>query len=101
VIVHDEAQWPVEEVFDEFAEPGFAADETLGTADYVVPVGEEAGDVRGRVGGYVEDVPYVFGESEGGPLERDAERGSVRWDGDVDFADFLTLLKLGDTNSRG
>jgi hypothetical protein len=30
-------------------------------------------------------------------LERDAEGGVLRWDGDVDFADFLTLPKVRKT----
>jgi hypothetical protein len=101
VVVHDEAERPVQEVFDEFAEPGFAAHKALGTADYVVAVGEQAGDVGGGVGGYVEDVPYVFGEGEGGPLEGNAEGGGVGWNGDVDFADFLALPKLGNLNACG
>lgn len=36
-------------------------------------------------------MPYILGEGEGRPLERDAEGGSAGWDGDVDFADLLAL----------
>jgi hypothetical protein len=65
VVVHDEPERAVHEVFDEFAEPRFAAHKAFRAADYVVAVGEQAGYVGGRVGSYVENVPYVFGESEG------------------------------------
>ena len=60
--------------------------ETLGSADNVVAVGQEAGGVGGGVGDHVEDVPDVFCDGEGGPLEGEAEGGGGRRDGDGEGA---------------
>lgn len=56
-------------VFDEFAQAGFPVHEPFRRADYVVAVWEEAGGVGGGGGDHVEDVPDVFREGEGRPLE--------------------------------
>lgn len=53
VVVHDQSQGSVQKVFNEFSEPGVAADEAFGTADDVVAVREETGYVGGRVGNHV------------------------------------------------
>jgi hypothetical protein len=71
VVVHDQSQRPVEEVFDKFTETGFTTDETFGTADDIVAVGKQASYIGWRVGSYVEDVPDIFGERERCPLQRD------------------------------
>lgn len=72
VVVDEQAQGAGEVVFDELAEPGFAADDARGRAGYVVAVGEEAGGGGGGGGEHVEDVPDVFGRGEGRPLEGEA-----------------------------
>lgn len=61
VIVHDQSQGSVKEVFDKFTETGFTADKSFGAADDVVTVGKQAGYICGRVGCHVEDVPDIFG----------------------------------------
>ena len=94
MVIHVESQRAVDVVLDELAEARFAAHVALWAADDVVAVGEQTGGVGGRVGGYVEDVPDVFCDGEGGPLEGEPEGGVVGRDGKVDFADFLALRGL-------
>lgn len=61
VIVHNQSQGAVEEVFNKLTEAGLAADESFRAADDVVAVGKQASYVCGRVGCHVEDVPDIFG----------------------------------------
>jgi hypothetical protein len=61
MVVHNQAQGPVEKVFDKFTEPGFTTDKSFRATNDVVSIGKKTGYVCGRVGSYVEDVPDIFG----------------------------------------
>lgn len=69
VVVHNQAQRPVQKVFNKLPEPRVAADKAFRAADDVIAIGQEASYIGGRVGDYVEDVPDILGEGERRPLE--------------------------------
>jgi hypothetical protein len=64
VVVHDETERSVKKVFNKFTESRLSPNKTFRAANDVVAIGQEAGHIGGRVGSYIENVPYVFGESE-------------------------------------
>lgn len=80
-------------VLDNLRQPALTVEDTLGRAEYVVAVGQQAGQVGGGVGGDVEDVPDVGHHGEGGPLEGKAKGGSVGGNGDVEGTGSLALYK--------
>ena len=64
-------------VLHKLSEACFAVQDSLGGAEDVVAVGEEAGEVGGGVGGDVEDVPDCCDGGEGRVLEGYAQGGVV------------------------
>lgn len=56
-------------VLYQLAQPSFTVEDSLGGAEDVVAVREQAGGVGGGVRGDVENVPDVGDDGEGGPLE--------------------------------
>lgn len=91
VVVNPDAHRPTNKVLDELAQTTFAIQSTLGAAQDVVAVGQEAGDISGGVGGDIEDVPDVGGESKRSVLEGEAERRRVYRNWDVQFPSPLAL----------
>lgn len=69
-------------------------DEALGTANYVVAIGEKTRIVGGRVRGDFEDVPDGLGGGEWGPLEGEGEGGRWAGDGEIDLANALALVSV-------
>lgn len=64
-------------VIDELAEAALAVQRPLRATENVVAVGQQAGEVGGRFGRDVEDVPDVGGDGERRPLQGEAEGGRV------------------------
>lgn len=83
VVVHVQSQRAANMVFDDFREARLAVEDAFGGAQDVIRVGEQTGQVGGRVGRDIEDVPYVGYDREGCPLESETEGGAVGGHGDV------------------
>ena len=91
VVVKPDAHRPTDKVLDELAQTTFAIQSTLGAAQDIVAVGQETSDISGGVGGDIEDVPDVGGESKRSVLEGEAERRGVYRNWDVQFPSPLAL----------
>lgn len=91
VVVDPQPKRAGEVVVDQLAEPGFAVHVALGRADDVVPVRQQARVVGGRVRDHVEDVPDVLRGRDGGPLQRETQRGRGGRDGDLEGAHALAF----------